>query len=384
MNTEVVQDAPSTTDVAPSGGDSSASQVTATPTENQSSAADPGAGSTDNQPPHENAPADKSPPLPLTNSRPVAPNTQSQPEVIDPASYKALRDEKSTWGRQMAETRRQYEETRKQLAQLQQDREKANQLAQHQKLALHDPRHPDHVSKFQPTLAKADIVRAQLARLNNAKAPDGLTPEQGQMWKESQREMLLGSLDESEQAALEQFQTHNQNFQRKLALNAPQALTEFVGPMLEQFWRQKQSEQQAAQAVDADLADPIAGPVLKEMQGEMLDVIKRLGGTDEAYDFVKQQAVTYAHNKAYSEQVVAENARLKQQLQELGVKVGVANTQQALAKGKASITRDVVPRHTESPYQVALKQAAKDGMKTDSPQFFQLIREIEAEQASRK
>jgi len=381
---EAVQDAISTQAEAPSGGDSSASQTTATPAESQTSAAESGAGSTTDKPPHESAPASQSTPLPLTNSKSVAPNTQSQPEVIDPATYKALRDEKSTWGRQMADTRRQYEDTRKQLASLQQDREKANQLAQHQKLALHDPRHPDHASKFQPTLAKADIVRSQLARLNNAKPPDGLTPEQGQQWKESQREMLLGSLDESEQAALEQFQSHNQNFQRQLALNPAKALTEFVQPMLEQFFQRKNQEQQAAQSVDADMNDPISGPIIKEMQGDMMEAIQRLGGSDEAYDFVKHQAVNYARNKAVVDATVAENTRLKQQLQELGVKVGVANTQQALAKGKASITRDVVPRNTESPYAIATKQAAKQGMKTDSPAFFQLIREIEADQASRK
>jgi hypothetical protein len=138
-------------------------------------------------------------------------------------------------------------------------------------------------------------------------------------------------------------------------------------------------ETQASAAVDQDLNDPIVGPVLKEFQPQMMDVINKLGGTDEAYDFAKHHALVYAQNKAMQEQI----ASLKRQLGEAGVKAGAAATQQQLAKGKASITRDVVPRHTKSPYEIAAAWASKNGVEKGSPQFFQHLREIEAEQAAR-
>jgi len=388
MSTEVTNDNISTEEQASPDSTSQSSPPQATNDNAPSDTSTNDAGNQADQPPHLRTP-DEAKSLSLTPPKSVALNTQVPPTTGDaeaeahPDTYRKLREEKAHWARQTNDLKRQYEDTRKQLATFQQEREKQTQLAQQQKLALHDPRHPDHSSKFQPTLAKADIVRSQLARLNTSRPPDGLTPEQGQAWKESQREAIMGTLSEDEQVALEQFQNHNAAFQRKMAINPQQALTEFVQPMLEQFFQQKNNEQRAAQEVDQDLNDPIAGPIIKEMQGDMLEAINRLGGTDEAYEFVKHQAVTYAKNKAYSDAVVQENVRLKQQLQEMGIKVGTAQTQQQLAKGKASITRDVVPRATKSPYDVASDWAVKNRVSKGSPQFFQHLREIEAEQASR-
>ena len=379
---EAVQDTLSTQDSAPSGGESQVAPVTAPSDQSQANNAEAGAGSTAEKPPHESAPADPAKPESLNPPIPVAPTTQN-PEVVDAESYKRLRDEKSQWGRQMAETRRQYEETRTQLAKLQQDREKQMRAAEQQKLALHDFRHPDHATKFQPILAKADIVRQQVARIRQAKAPDGFTPEQAAMWRQSQEDNVLSTLSEEEHNALNQFNEHSQQFDRKWKLNPAQTLNEYVIPMIRQEMQRTMQEQQAAQSVDADLNDPIAGPIIKEMQGEMADAIQRLGGTDEAYEFVKQQAVVYAHNKKFSTELAQENARLKQQLEALGIKAGAASAQQALAKGKASITRDVAPRVTKEPYDVAAQWADKNGVSKGTPQFFQKLREIEAEQASR-
>jgi len=374
-----VQTDPSTQDTAPSGGDSQAAQVTAPPEVSQTDAPVDGAGSTADKPPHESAPADPAKQPPLDNSKSVAANTQSQPEAIDPEAFKRLRDEKSSWGRQMSDARRQQEEMRSQISRFQQEREQATRLADQHKLALHDFRHPEHQAKFQPILAKADIVRAQLARLGTSKPPDGLTPEQSQMWRDSQRDAIVGTLSQDEQNAIEQFQNHNQAFQRKMALNPGQALTEFVQPMLNQFWQAKQMEQEAQSSVQRDMQDPTLGPVLKEFQEPMMEMIERLGGTDDAYEMAKHHASVYAQNRSLSSKI----ASLEQQLGEAGIRAGVAANQQQLAKGKASITRDVVPRATKSPYDATSDWAGKNGVSKGSPQFFQHLREIEAEQAPR-
>lgn len=371
----------STQDSDPSADTSQIAPDTAPSDSSQVNEQDSSAGTEQDTPPQD-APVDQAKSDSLTPPKSVAPNTQETNDTVDPEAYKRLRDEKSQWGRQMAETRRQYEQTRAQLAQFQQERERQSQLAAQQKLALHDFRHPDHASKFQPILAKADIVRQQVNRIRAAKAPDGFTPEQAAQWKQSQEEMVLSTLSEDEHNALNQFNEHSQAFDRKWKLNPASTLHEYVTPMIRQEMQRVMQEQQAAQSVDADLNDPVAGPVIKEMQGEMAEAIERLGGTDEAYEFVKQQAVTYAHNKKYSEQLAQENARLKQQLQEAGIKVASASAQQAFAKGKASITRDVAPRSVRPPYEVAAQWATKNGVSKASPQFFEYLQKIEAERAS--
>lgn len=378
MSTEAITTEEST-QATPSAPDTSSASATPTPETAPQADAVPGADATSQTTPAQQPRSDGKDASSLTPPKPVASNTQSN-EPVDPEAFKRLRDEKSQWGRQMAETKRQYEETRSQLAKLQQEREQAAQLAQNQKLALHDVRHPDHATKFQPILAKADIVRQQLAALNRAQPPAGLTTEQQQAWKESQQQAIMGTLSEEDQSALEQFQQHNQNFQRQWAINPTKVLTEHVIPMIRQEMQRAMVEQKASQEVDADLNDPQLGPVLKEFQPQMAEMINKLGGTDEAYDFAKHHAMVFAQNK----QIHEENARLKQQLAEAGLKVNAAATQQNLAKGKASITKDVVNRTTKSSYEQAKEWAKANGIDTMHPAFHAKHREIEEELRGRK
>ncbi len=311
----------------------------------------------------------------LTTPKDVASTAQSQ--EIDPETFKRLRDEKSQWGRQMAELKRNYEQTRQQLAGMQQERERQAQLAEQQKLKLFDPRHPEHATKFQPILQKADLVRQQLQRLNNMKPPEGLTPEQGEMWRDQQKNLIYSTLTEQEQEALDGFAQHTQQFQRDFSINPGKAIGSYVQPMFEQFWNQKMTEFKASQEVENDLKDPTLGPIFKEFEEPMNDMLKRLGGTDEAYEVVKHHARIFGQNRSLYE----ENARLKQQLTELGVKANAAETQQQLAKGRASITKDAPARTVSDPYEMAKAWATKNGVSKSDPAFFHKISELESQNA---
>jgi hypothetical protein len=313
------------------------------------------------------------------NSKSVASNTQSQEERIDADSYKRLRDQHSQLGRDSAGYRKQLEAQRLELTRFQQERERQDQFAKQQKLALHDYRHPDHASKFIPLQAKADIVRSQLASLAKTQPPEGLTPEQGQQWRQSAEQHLLSTLTEEEQGTLSAFQQHNQTFQRQWATNPDQVLTERVIPMIRQEMQRAMQQREAVESVSRDMADPELGPVMKEMGSEMQEAIQRLsrGDADEAYDFVKQQAMVYAHNRKMNDGLSQENARLKQQLADAGIRVGAAKAQQDLARGRASITRDVSTRQTRPAYEVASEWASKNGVDKSSAQFHQKLRELE-------
>lgn len=308
----------------------------------------------------------------LTTPKDVASTAQSQQE-IDPEAFKRLRDEKSQWGRQMAELKRNNEAIRQQLAQYQQEHEKAQQLAEKQKLKLYDYRHPEHATKFQPILQKAELVRAQLQRLNATKPPDGLSPEQAEVWRDTQKNLIYSTLDESEQAALDEFAQHTQQFQRNFAINPGQAIGSYVEPMFEQFWERKMTEFRADQEVEKDLQDPVLGPIFKEFNEPMQEMIQKLGGTDEAYEMARHHARLFGQNRSLYD----ENARLKQQLTELGVKANAAEAQQQLAKGRASITKDAPARTVTDPFEQAKAWAKKNGVSTSDPAFFHKISELE-------
>lgn len=376
MTTEQDTTDTSTQAQAPSSPDPQSAVPQAPPSEGSSgNVADAGAGQPATQAQPQQARPDATNDPSLTPPKSVASTTQNQPETVDPDAFKRLRDEKSQWGRQMAEMKRNYEAQRTQLAQLQQEREKAAQLAQQQKLALYDHRHPEHAAKFQPMLAKADIVRQQLASLNRAKPPEGLSPEQAEMWRDQQRQNIVSALSEEEQQTLEQFSQFNQTFQRDWALNPTKVLSQHVVPLIQQELQRVQMEQQASMAVRRDIEDPTLGPVLKEFREPMMEIIDKLGGTDEAYEMAKHHALVYAQNQ----QVHAENARLKQQLEALGVKANAAEAQQQLAKGRASITKDVNTKSVRDPYEEAKKWAKAKGIDTMHPAFHAKHREIEAE-----
>ena len=375
--TELTQDPVSEQDDTHLEDSSQGTPEAASPESSQPDADNTAADPQPNQPPANTQRADPKSSLP--NSIPVASNTHSQEEKIDPEGYKRLRDSHSQLGREAATIRKQLEEQRLQITTFQQDREKQAQFAKQQKLALHDYRHPEHATKFVPLQAKADIVRTQLSNLAKTRTPEGLTPEQGQAWREASEQALLSTLSEEEQNALAQFQQHKQNFDRRWATNPDEVLTERVIPMIREEMQRAMRETQAASDVDKDFNDPELGPVIKEMGAEMDQAIKSLGGTDEAYEFVKQQALVYAHNRKANEHLAQENARLKQQLQEAGLKIGTAKVQQNLAKGRASVTRDVSTKQTKPAYEQAAEWASKNSVDRTSVLFHQKLREFQNE-----
>jgi methanogenic corrinoid protein MtbC1 len=149
--------------------------------------------------------------------------------------------------------------------------------------------------------------------------------------------------------------------------------------MIRQEMQRAMQQREAVESVNRDFADPELGPVMKEMGNEMNEAIQRLsrGDADEAYDFVKQQALVYAHNRKMNDGLSQENARLKQQLADAGIRVGAAKAQQDLARGRASITRDVSTRQARPAYEVASEWASKNGVDKSSAQFHQKLRELE-------
>lgn len=326
--------------------------------------------SPENQAPDEQRPDETEQQPSLTNSKPVAPT--SQPEQIDPAAYKRLRDEASEFGRYRKQMAEQLEKTRSQMAELQKFREEQMQKVEQQKLDRWDYRHPEH-NKFNNLLERASLIRQQISRV---RAPDSITdPAHREAFEANAKDAILSAISPEEREELERYQTSLQTHQREFYTNPVGALSKHVVPMIRQEIQAMFQEQQQRAEVQRDLEDPALKPLIERFGPE----IEKAMAAGTPYD----QAIHYTKVYGAYESVAAENARLKQQLQSMGVKVKAADHQHQLDKGKAAITKDVSVRNTAAdPYLQAKKWARENGVDTMSAAFHQKHREYEARLAA--
>lgn len=315
-------------------------------------------------------PADKSeaPPASLTNPKSVASTAQTTaPEAIDPAAYKRLRDESSQWGRERQRMANEMERIRQQATELQQFREESLRKAQQANLKRWDAQHPDQ-RKFEDLIARRERAREQLARVRTAAIPEGLPPELHAKWRQSQEELVASDFSDAERQELAEFDRFQQEAIRGLTTNAPATIGKIVQPMIRSAFQEMIQELKMQREVMRDQEDPALKPLFERFGDDMAKAMEQ----GVPYD----QAVHYTKVYGAYEAALAENARLKQQMEAMSGKVSQATVQQELAKGKASITRDVQPPKT-SAFLEARKWARENGIDTDSDAFRKKVRELE-------
>lgn len=249
---------------------------------------------------------------------------------------------------------------------LQQFREETMRKAEQANLKRWDHQHPE-TSKFDQLLARREIARAQLTRIRQAPVPAGLTPEQTQQWKASQEDIVTSGFNEQERAELAEFDQFQDQSIRGLTTNMPQTIGRIVAPMIKQGVQQALQEMRIQREVQRDMQDPTLKPLLDRFGDQMEEAMNQ----GVPYD----QAIHYTKVYGAYEAALAENARLKQQMGDLSGKASAAQVQQELAKGKASITRDIVPPKS-SPFMEARKWARENGHDTDSDAFRKKLREL--------
>lgn len=309
------------------------------------------------------------PPASLTTPKSVAstaPNSQAQPpKQLDDAAMEERR-EAGRWGRERERMAGELERLRKQSTELQQFREETMRKAQAQNLKRWDHQHPE-LKKFDGLLERREEARRQLARARTAKMPDGLSPEHAAAWRQSQEDLITSNFSDAERGELAEFDQHQQESLRGLTTNMPATIGKIVTPMIRQELQSFMREMKVQREVQRDQQDPELKPLFDRFGDDMA----RAMSEGVPYD----QAVHYTKVYGAYESALAENARLKQQMDQMSGKVSAATVQQDLAKGKASITRDVnAPKPT--PFKVALKWAQENGVDTDSDAFRRKIREL--------
>jgi hypothetical protein len=186
-------------------------------------------------------------------------------------------------------------------------------------------------------------------------------------WRKSQEDLVTADFNDQERQELAEFDQHQQESLRGLTTNMPGTIGKIVAPMIRQELQAFMQEMKIQREVQRDQSDPALKPLFDRFGDDMA----RAMSEGVPYD----QAVHYTKVYGAYEQALEENARLKQQMGEMSGKVSAAAVQQDLAKGKASITRDVnAPKPT--PFKEALKWARENNVDTDSDAFRRKIRDL--------
>lgn len=331
------------------------------------------------------APA-KAQPRPEGNGRsspePKAVVTNRQDQGQPPASAKPqespeerkarLEDQLAQRGRELAAMRSQTEQMNRQLKELQEFREKQTKLAETQKLKRWDPRHPDS-SKFADLRRRVQEARDEARQIRVPPAPEGFSPEQAAAWEKQYRagmsQHIASRFKPEEWDEFAAWEADQADFAARFHADPRGTLREDMRAVAQEVLQAERARFQSEQAVEQDMNDPELGPILKEHQAEMAEVLERLGNTDEAYEVTRHMARLYAQNQALSK-------RLAEQSQQVGTveaKAKEVSAQQAAIKRRAAtVTAPDLRPPPQRPLWDELKEwADKNGHSTDSEAFRQ-------------
>lgn len=325
------------------------------------------------------APAADPAATPPTGDPTGAPPKAQDPNALPPGTtpeqvWKRYRDQQSYHDRERAAQQQRYAAIERQVQQLQSQARTAEQA---KTLPRWDARHPQ-TQEFSNLLNRAETVRQQLANVQVPPAPEGMAPEHAQAWRESftkaARQSIVSALSPDEHKELESYNRSVQDFQRNLQVNPQQALAPVVQPMIQQEIQRYVRDEMAKQQVDQDWDDPKLGPHLRRFQPQIAKAMEEMGR--DPYKYAKHYTQVYA---GY-EEAIAEVERLRGELESKQAKVDTAESVTRLARGKASITRDLTQAASgpKNIFGEAKALAAKEGQGTATPRFRQLVRELQA------
>lgn len=293
--------------------------------------------------------------LPNPKSKPNPTQIQQPQQGQQPVDFrKQLLDEKARWGHERAQMRQQLEAFQQQAQQWESERKRQEAEANRLKLKSWNPQHPES-SRTRERLARVDAFMAAMS---------AATPEQ--QADPAYRTALARKMSvTAEDAKLHDEWTQNRDHTVAEFSADPEGYItgvarQIAAPMIQQALQQFQTHMQAVQEVQRDLGDMAAIKPYAPMLAQAL-----------------QNGVPYE----YALKMVAQQRELEQ------LKAGAGSAQRMqqsadervrLQKQGASMTRD--PRGAGMPdlYELAKKEADKDGISYDSPKFMKILSRLEA------
>lgn len=268
--------------------------------------------------------------------------------------------------------RSQTEQMQRKMQELEKFREQQTKLAESQKLKRWDPRHPDN-SKFADLRRRVQEARNEARQIQVPPPPEGLPPEAAAAWEKQYRAGMSQHIasrfkpeEWDEYAAWEQDQ---QDFTARFHADPRGTLREDMRAVAQEVLQAERSRFQMEREVEQDLNDPELGPLFKEHQDEMTQVMEKLGNTDEAYEVARHMMKLFHQNQQMAK-------RLAEQSQQVGTveaKAKEVSAQQAAIKRRAATVTapDLKQPPQRSVWEEAKEWADKNGHSTDSEAFRQ-------------
>lgn len=376
-NVDTVQagssDPPSTQVTAPSSAPSPSSNTGVSPDQSNSVPAQSAPAST----PRSNVADSKTPsltsPKAVANSQQPTP-TQSQSQVTeDPVKH--LRDELSRRGREMAQMRSDHERVAKEAAEMRKHFDQQRQQAEQSKLNRWDPKHPDN-TKFKDVRSRIAKAQQDVRSLRAPEPPPGLSPEHQAAWRgsyiQSRKAELASQFDDKDIEDYQAWEADKADYLERLHEDPRSAQRETIRDELRAMLQEERATAEASQLVESDLSDPDLAPMMKQYGGEMMDVINRLGGTDESYDVAKHMMLLFADNQK-KDKLIAEYSQRQGSMSQ---QVAEAKTKNDLVKRRASITVDQRPPVSRPPFIEAKEWAEKNGHSLTSDAFQKKVTDL--------
>lgn len=268
--------------------------------------------------------------------------------------YSSLQSETDKRLNQMSLKMQQKEQ---EFEQLRQFRQKQEEQANRLNLKPWSKQHPEN-AKFQGVLNRARIVDQQLRSV-----PENLPPEQ----KQALQQAIMSAMSPEDHQQYKQYREESFNFQNEFFSDPMGTLAPMLTSLIQEKMQVAQEQAQADMRVSQDFESPELKPLIQANAPEMQQALK----DGVPYDY----AVHMLRMKGQLEKLQGEMGRLNKD-------AVMGREQQRLAKGNATITRDPAPSKAVDVYELARKEAAKKGMRSDDPRFMKLVADIEARQAS--
>ncbi len=292
-----------------------------------------------------------------------APEHTGQPPANAPAQpmdwQKRYTDLQSATDRRLNQAKLEMQRTNAETAELRAFRQQQMELAQRQNLRPWQKQHPEN-QKFAGLRERAKTIDAQLKNLPTT-YPDG-TPIPPEHLAQT-RQAIMSTISEPERQQLTQYRDEIQQFQHSF-FEDPRGT---LAPMLREVIAQEMRTAQEQAHAEHQVAQDFETPEFKEFISTHGPEVRQALEEGVPYKYVMHMSNMFR-----------ELEQLRANVPTLTRKATMAEEQQRLAKGRASVTHDPAPAKNVDIYALAKAEAAKQGITPGSPLFNKIYDKLEA------
>jgi hypothetical protein len=223
-------------------------------------------------------------------------------------------------------------------------------------IPAHDPSSARH-GGFKETLKRYEVYQRQIASVAEED-------------REAVARAWQGSFSEQDVADIKAWESHQQDFGRRLAMHPEEALSDLVDQRVQEVLGRKESDSDLRAKVKSIFDDERSSAAIAAYHDDWMKAMEN--GKDP---FLVSDLLVARH----------EAEQLRSKLGESSVKEESAKAQKELAKGRSTNQREITPsvKNTD-PYEIAKAEAKELGFAPGTPQFNEILLRVQRELQERK